>query len=87
MRGSLWPDDFPLHVLTPFIESTSHALFDPEGLAQAVPEKVDAEHGEDDGQSGQGRHPPGNGHVQLAVVEHSSPGGCRWLDPDPDVTQ
>src|SRR5262252_9811206 len=52
-----------------------------EGVAQAVPEKVEARHGEGDRDPGEDGDPRRRGEIALRVVEHVTPAGERRLDP------
>src|SRR3712207_7378966 len=48
-----------------------------ERVAQAVAEKVEAEHDQEDGRAGKDRHPGRLIHEILGRVEHGAPGGHR----------
>src|SRR5215470_12343760 len=52
-----------------------------EGVSQAVPEKVEARHGEGDRNPGKDGDPRRRGEIALGVVEHVTPAGERRLDP------
>src|SRR5690349_19673257 len=49
-----------------------------EGIAQAVAEKVERQHGDEDGKAGEGHHPPSAQHELARVGEHRAPFGLRW---------
>src|SRR5262245_30858471 len=53
-----------------------------ERVAQAIAEQVDAEHGDQDGEAGEGREPPRGGQIHAPVSQHSTPRGRRWLHPE-----
>src|SRR5215470_8980939 len=52
-----------------------------EGVSQAVPEKVEARHGEGDRDPGKDGDPRRRGEIALRVVEHVTPAGEWRLDP------
>src|SRR5215470_924882 len=52
-----------------------------EGVSQAIPEKVEARHGEGDRNPGKDGDPRRRGEIALGVVEHVTPARERRLDP------
>src|SRR5262252_3949932 len=62
-------------------ELALHHVTRVEGVAQAVPEKVEARHGEGDRDPGEDGDPRRRGEIALRVVEHVTPAGERRLDP------
>src|SRR5215475_10582202 len=52
-----------------------------EGVTQAVPEKVEARHGQGDRDPGKDGDPRRRGEIALRVVEHVTPARERRLDP------
>src|SRR5438105_11135356 len=58
-----------------------------EGVAQAVAEQVEAEHGDEDGQAGEGGDPPRRGEELAAFHDHVAPARQRRLGAEAEVTQ
>src|SRR5499433_3712415 len=60
---------------------TLHHVARVEGVAQAVPEKVETRHREGDRDPGEDGDPRRRGEIALGVVEHVTPARERRLDP------
>ncbi len=54
-----------------------------EGIAQAVPDEVEGEHGDQDDQAREGHHPPGPEHELAGVGQHRTPSGEGGWAPRP----
>src|SRR6185503_10457201 len=48
-----------------------------ERVAEAVAHEIDGEHGEEDGEAGEGGQPPGDAHEVAAERDHLAPGRIR----------
>jgi len=51
-----------------------------EGVAQSVPQQVEAPDHEHDGDAGDGGHVGGRAEIVAPVAQHGAPFGRRWLD-------
>src|SRR6185503_18975928 len=58
-----------------------------EGVAQAVAEQVEAEHGDEDGQAGEGGDPPRRGEELAAFHDHVAPAGQRRLGAEAEIAE
>ena len=58
-----------------------------EGVAQAVAHEVDGEHGDQDGEAGEGDHPPGAQDELARVGQHGAPFGRRRLGAQAEEAQ
>src|SRR5262249_50885420 len=58
-----------------------------EGVAQAVAEQVEAEHGDEDRQARKRRHPPRGGQELAAFHDHVAPARQRRLGPEAQIAE
>src|SRR5579884_2549811 len=91
MRGIIWlpPECRPARSLPLSPGAMSSAMPEPgiEDIAQAVADKVQAQHRHADGRAAEHHAPGGDHEVLLAIVGDVSPRGRRWWDPEPEEAQ